>query len=73
MIRCFSSSAQGWRRCAVVEGVPCLVDTPAHSVGVGGAGLVAPAPGGAGCAHVLNLDFVSKGSTVALLVLGGFD
>jgi hypothetical protein len=53
---------------AVAEGVPRIEDISAHSVGMGGAGLVALAPGGAGHAHVPNIDFVSVGPTVALLV-----
>jgi hypothetical protein len=56
MIRCFALSRWGWRQCAVAEGVPCIVDTPTHSVGAGGARLVALAPGGAGCACVPDLD-----------------
>ncbi len=73
MIYCFASSGRGWRRCAVAEGVPCVVDTPTHSVDLGGARLVALAPEGAGHVHVPNLDFVSVGPTVALLVSGWFD
>ncbi len=73
MICCFASSGRGWRRCAVAERVPRVVDTPTHSVGLGGAGLVACAPGGAGCAHVPDLDFMSVGPEVAQLVPGGFD
>jgi hypothetical protein len=73
MIRSFALSGRGWRWCAVAEGVPCIVDTPAHSVGLGGARLVALVPGGAGCARVPDLDFISMGPTVALLVPGGFD
>jgi hypothetical protein len=57
----------------VAEGLSRVADTPIHSVGLGGAGLVALALGGAGRAHVPDLDFMSVGPTVALLVPGGFD
>ena len=73
MICCFALSGRGWRQCTVLEGVPCIVDTSTHSVGMGGAGLVVLVPGGAGCTCVLDLDFVSVGLTVALLVPGWFD
>jgi hypothetical protein len=73
MIRCFTLSGQGWRRCAVAERVPRVVDTLAHGVGSGGARLVACVPGGAGCAHVPDLDFMSVGPAIALLVPGGCD
>jgi hypothetical protein len=73
MIRCFASSGWGQRRCAVAEGVSCVVDTPTHSVGSIGTGLVARALGGAGRACVPDLDFMSVGPTLALLVPGRFD
>jgi hypothetical protein len=73
MIRCIAPSGWGLRRCRVVEGVPRLVDIPAHSVGLGGAELVARTPGGAGYGCVPVLDFMSVVPAVALLVLGGFD
>jgi hypothetical protein len=50
-----------------------VVDTSAHCVGLGGSGLVARTPGGAGRAHVSDLDLMSAGPAVALLVPGGFD
>jgi hypothetical protein len=53
-----------------VEGVPLIEETSAHSVGAGGARLVALVPGGASCACVFDLDFVSVGPTVTLLVPG---
>jgi hypothetical protein len=53
--------------------VPRIVHTPAQSVGLGGARLVALVAGGAGRACVPDLDFMSIGPTVALLVPGGFD
>jgi hypothetical protein len=73
MIRCFALPGQGRKRCMVVERVPCVVGTPAHSVCLDGTGLVACAPGEADCACVPNLDFMSVGPAVALLVPGGFD
>ncbi len=57
----------------MVRGSRRGTDTPAHSVGSGGAGLVALAPGGASCACVPDLYFMSMEPTVALLVPGRFD
>jgi hypothetical protein len=57
----------------VAERVLHVVNTSAHCVGSGGSGLVAHAPGGAGCARVSDLDLMSVGPAVALLVPGKFD
>jgi hypothetical protein len=73
MIRCSALSGRGQRRCNAGARVPCVVRTPVHCVGVGGAGLVACTPEGAGCACMTDLDLVPVGPAVALFVPGGFN
>jgi hypothetical protein len=72
MICCFALSGRGRRQRVVAERVPRVVDTSAHCVGLGSSGLVAHASKGAGCTCASDLDLMSVGPAVALLVPGGF-